>query len=301
MLANEVLDALPVHRVEQVAGRLRERHVDHRDGRLVEVRGDPSTPALAARLAGEAVALRDGQLAEISLAIEPWIRDAAAGLERGLLLLVDYGYPAAELYGPRRLAGTLAAYVNHRVHDDPLVNVGRQDLTVHVDVTAVDRAALGAGLDRLGSTTQAEFLVGLGLEAMLDEARAESAETFEGRRAAGGVMRLLDPAATGGFKVLGYGRGIAADPVAGVLVRAAGAGHGTPRIDGELAGGARLDRARSDADQGWSLPGRDLSGGPGGKGAGADRVERLARRAPARCGRSVVVEGSIPVEQLRAP
>ena len=88
--------------------------------RFVDVEAEPSTPALAARLAAEGVALADGQRAEICLAVEPGSRAAAAGLGRGVLLLIDYGYPAAELYDPvRRATGTLRAYLRHRVHDDP--------------------------------------------------------------------------------------------------------------------------------------------------------------------------------------
>ena len=86
--------------------------------------------------------LADGQHAEICLAIDAWIGRAAAGLARGVLLLIDYGHPAAELYDPkRRAAGTLATYRGHRVGDDPYQSIGRQDLTAHVDISAVGRAA----------------------------------------------------------------------------------------------------------------------------------------------------------------
>ena len=116
-------------------------------GRFVDVEAAPTTPALAARLEAEGIDLADGQRAEICLALDGWVRGAAAGLARGLLLLIDYGYPAAELYDPvRRRDGTLRAYVRQRVHDDPYRHVGRQDLTAHVDVTAVERAAVAAGL-----------------------------------------------------------------------------------------------------------------------------------------------------------
>jgi SAM-dependent MidA family methyltransferase len=213
VVANEVLDALPVHRVEWRDGRLHELLVDWRDGRFVEVRASPTTPRLADRLAAEAIALREGQRAEICLRLDDWTAGAAASLDRGLLLAIDYGHPAAELYGARRQAGTLAAYVNHRVHDDPFVNVGRQDLTAHVDVTAVERAAARAGLDHLGTTTQAEFLVGLDAEDLLREAQANPAATLEERLALrAGVVRLLDPAATGGFRVMAFGRGVPPDP-----------------------------------------------------------------------------------------
>ncbi len=209
VLANEVLDALPVHRVVRRDIRLREILVGWRDGRFVEVEGDPSTPALAARLAGEGIELREGQRAEICLALDDWIDAAARGLGRGLLLLIDYGHPAAELYGPRRMAGSLRAYVSHRVHDDVFANVGRQDLTAHVDLTAVEHAAARAGLTALGVTAQAEFLVGLGVEEMLTTVQADPSTTLESylelRSALG---RLLDPAATGAFRVIALGRGL---------------------------------------------------------------------------------------------
>ena len=213
VVANEVLDALPVHRVEQRDGELRELLVDWVNGRFVHVAADPSTPALAARLEEEGVRLVEGQRAEIALGVGDWVSGAVAPLERGLVLLVDYGHPAAELYGPRRLRGTLAAYVGHRVHDDPFVNVGRQDLTAHVDLTAVERAATASGLDHLGTTTQAEFLAGLGIEDVLRSAQADPTTTLESyAELRSGLMRLLDPAVTGRFAVLLFGRGIAPEP-----------------------------------------------------------------------------------------
>ncbi len=213
VLANEVLDALPVHRVTVVNGELRELLVDWRDGRFVEVAAPPSTPALARRLADVGVILRDGQVAEINLALEPWINDVAASIARGALLVIDYGHPAAELYGPRRPAGTLVGYVGHRVSDDPFANVGRQDLTAHVDVDAVTRRAVAAGLVPLGSTSQAEFLVSLGAEEVVDAIRSDPATTLEEWTALrSAVMRLLDPAATGAFRVLAFGRRIDPEP-----------------------------------------------------------------------------------------
>ena len=163
VLANEVLDALPVHRVVQRGEVLREVLVAWADSRFVDHEAEPTTPALQGRLDDEGIALVDGQHAEIALALDPWIESVAAALERGVLLLIDYGHDAADLYGSHRRAGTLLAYVNHQAHDDRYANVGRQDLTTHVDLTAVDRAARRAGLTPLGRTTQAELLVGLGI------------------------------------------------------------------------------------------------------------------------------------------
>lgn len=208
VLGNEVLDALPTHRVVQRDGELLEVLVGSRGETFVDVEAPPTTPALAARLAGENAALIDGQRAEICLALDPWIAGATAGLGRGLLVLIDYGYPAAELYDPvRRRDGTLRAYLRQRVHDDPYRHVGRQDLTAHVDVTAVERAAVAAGLTHLGTTTQAEFLVGLGTEDLLRAIQADPATTLESYlEVRSSVMRLLDPAAMGRFRVMAFGR-----------------------------------------------------------------------------------------------
>jgi SAM-dependent MidA family methyltransferase len=210
IVANEVLDALPVHRVRQREDQLRELAVQvGPHGAFLEVEVDPTTAELAARLATEGVTLADGQTAEVCLELDRWIAEATTQLRRGLVLLIDYGFPAGELYDPlRRRDGTLRAYVRHQVSDDPYRFVGRQDLTAHVDVTAVEAAAHRAGLTTLGITTQAEALIGLGIEARLREIQADPATTFEAYtllRSA--LMRLLDPASMGRFRVMAFGRG----------------------------------------------------------------------------------------------
>ncbi len=220
VLANEVLDALPVHRVRQRGDRLRELAVGVDDDRgLVEIEIDPTTPALAERLATEDIELVDGQTAEICLALESWLADAVKPLRRGLVLLIDYGAPAGELYDPvRRRDGTLRAYVRHQVHADPYRHIGRQDLTAHVDVTAVERAAHAAGLTTVGATTQAEALIGLGIEARLRAVQADPATTMEAYtllRSA--LLRLLDPAAMGRFRVMVFGRDWPADAPLGLF------------------------------------------------------------------------------------
>jgi len=221
VIANEVLDALPVHRVVQRGDELLEVRVGLRDGRFIDVETAPSSPALFVRLAAESITLADGQRAEICLALDGWVSEAAAGLGTGALLLIDYGHPAIELYDPvKRGNGTLRAYLRHRVHDDPYIHVGRQDLTAHVDVDAVQRAATGAGLAHLGTTTQAEFLVGLGMDELLRTIQSDPATTMEAYLAVrSAVMRLLDPAAMGRFRVMAFGRdwpgGTEAPPLAG--------------------------------------------------------------------------------------
>ena len=209
ILANEVLDALPVHRVRRRGAAIREVAVDvGPDGRLMEVETPPSTSRIASYLADAGIQLVDGQTAEFALGLDAWIGGVAADLARGVLLLIDYGEPAADLYDPvRRRDGTLRAYVRHQVHDDPYRHVGRQDLTAHVDVTAVERAAHAAGLTTIGITTQAEALMGLGVEARLQAIQADPATTFEDYTAVrSALMRLLDPAVMGRFQVMAFGR-----------------------------------------------------------------------------------------------
>ena len=213
VLANELLDALPVHRLVMRGGSLREVLVTWKDGGgggFVDVEAEPSTPALAERLAAENVDLADGQRAEVCLELDGWIAAAAAGLAGGVVLIVDYGHPAPELYDPRRRRdGTLRAYVGQAVHDDPYRSVGRQDLTAHVDFSAVERAAVAAGLEPLGAVYQAEFLAALEagelLRGMQDEPNVSLQDYLEARASLG---RMVDPAAMGRFRVVAFGRGL---------------------------------------------------------------------------------------------
>ena len=233
VIANEVLDALPVHRVRRRADGLRELAVDmDADRAFVEVEIDPTTPALAERLDAEGVDLVDGQTAEIALAVDEWVATAARPLRRGMALFIDYGAPAAELYDHmRRRDGTLRGYVRHQVGDDPYRFVGRQDLTAHVDITAVQRAAEAAGLTTLGITTQAEALMGLGIEERLRDVQADPATTIEAYTLLrSSLMRLLDPAAMGRFRFMAFGRDWPPNPLPGFLAYRLGR-RSTPRAD----------------------------------------------------------------------
>lgn len=212
VVANEVLDALPTHRVVARDGTLREVFVDWRDGRFVDVEAGLSTAALAARLETEGIVLAEGQQAEICLELDRWIGAAAGGIDRGILLLVDYGDEAARLYDARRRpSGTLLAYLRHQAREDVLRAVGRQDLTAHVDVTAVRAAAVAAGLAHLGTTTQGRFLAELGAGELLVEMQAAGRASLGDYLAArSALVRMIDPAAMGSFKVMVFGRGVTA-------------------------------------------------------------------------------------------
>jgi SAM-dependent MidA family methyltransferase len=213
VLANEFLDAFPVHRLQQRQGELLEAFVDWADGWFVERLGPPSDPSIVARLEAEDVVLSDGQRGEVALGLDAWLAEVSAWLGRGAVIIVDYGHAARDLYGQDRRAGTLLGFAGHRVVDDPFASVGHQDLTAHVDFTALEQAAEAHGLEVLGVTTQAQFLMGLDLEGLLEEARSDEEQTMgEYLDLRAGLGRLLDPRHTGGFKVLILGRGIAREP-----------------------------------------------------------------------------------------
>ena len=175
LIANELLDALPVHQVVMREDGLREVYVtttDERstnDERLVTREGPPSTPELAAYLARLGVTLEPGWRAEINLNAVAWIRTAAQRLRRGFIILIDYGHEARELYSPTHSTGTLTTFTKHRSggpegsQDTPawLQQPGNQDLTAHVDFTSVRAAAEAEGLTTLGFLDQTYLLMGL--------------------------------------------------------------------------------------------------------------------------------------------
>jgi SAM-dependent MidA family methyltransferase len=213
VLANEYLDALPVHRVIQRGGQLREIYVGWRDGALVEEIGALSDGALAGWFKEAGIALGEGQRAEVNLAMLGWLDEVARHLERGYALVIDYGAEPAELYGPRRFEGTLRAFRRQHVSSDVLRGAGRQDLTAHIDLAALARGARRSGLKVLGRTTQAEFLLGCGLEEALAQQKERLAESWEGQLALrSAVARLLDPRALGGYAVVVLGSQVAEGP-----------------------------------------------------------------------------------------
>lgn len=208
VLANEFVDALPVHRISQTADGLQERYVRWQHGWFRDELGSLSNPAITERLESEGIALAPGQTAEVCLASDAWMTEVAGALERGYALVIDYGYPAEELYDERFPDGSLRAYYQHGVHDDPYRGVGYQDLTAHVDFTALIRAAERQGLSTLGLTTQANFLAGAGIGEFLVELQQQPGMTSDRYLAArSAVLRMIDPGAMGRFRVLILARG----------------------------------------------------------------------------------------------
>lgn len=167
VLANEVLDAIPAHRFRMHAGGFRECRVGWQDGRFTwteaDCSGSPLAEHLDAILRGLGHLLPDAYVSECAPARQHFIARICACLKQGLVLLFDYGYARAEYYHLQRSSGTLRCFHRHRAHDDPLILTGLQDISVHVDFTALAEAAVAGGLEVAGYTTQAEFLLATGL------------------------------------------------------------------------------------------------------------------------------------------
>jgi SAM-dependent MidA family methyltransferase len=207
ILANEVLDALPVRRFALADGVLHELGVAcSAAGALGDAAAapDPELARALSELTGQ-VSLPEDYVSEVCLRVSPWIASLADRLARGVVLLSDYGLPRAHYYHRERRTGTLRCHFRHRAHDDPYINLGVQDITAWVDFTRVAEAATAADLSVAGFATQTAFLLGLGLPQLVAEAAPGSALYV---RLAGEARRLLMPEEMGeAFKVMALARG----------------------------------------------------------------------------------------------
>ena len=208
VVANELLDALPAHVVAWREAGIIERGVGLGPAGEFVWQERPASGVLLA--AAEELAaqcqLPPGYESEISLAVRAWSAEWGHRLERGALLLIDYGFPRREFYHQQRGRGTLMCHYRHHAHPDPFYLPGLQDVTAHVDFTAVIAAAHGAGLDLLGYTNQGQFLLNCGI---LDLLAALPNGTPDYIRATSAVNTLLMPHEMGElFKVIAIGRGI---------------------------------------------------------------------------------------------
>jgi SAM-dependent MidA family methyltransferase len=204
ILANEVLDAMPVHALAWRDAGVMERGVIERDGALAWEERPAGGEILAAARELEIEAPYES---ELNLAARAWMRALAERLEEGVILVIDYGFPRAEYYHPQRSMGTLMCHYRHHAHGDVFFHPGLQDITAHVDFTALADAAHEAGLDVLGYTSQAQFLVNCGITDVLAEANVEDALRYAPLAAE--ANKLLAPSEMGElFKVLAVGRGV---------------------------------------------------------------------------------------------
>ena len=211
LLANELLDAFPVHRLVIRNGDPREIFVSWHEGWFADEEAPLSSDTLAGPVTGQE--LIEGQRLEVSPAAAKWTAGIASKLERGYAILIDYGYPAEQLYSStERPGGTLRTYSRHVVGDDPYRRVGMQDLTAHVDFSAISRAAEAGGCTVLGLTSQAYFFAGLGIEELLLRLQTSGTDLPDYLNARQTIMHLLDPRALGRFRVLVLGKDVPEEP-----------------------------------------------------------------------------------------
>ncbi len=215
ILANEVLDAMPVERFvlrAQPGGIAVHALGVALEGEKFVWRETSPTPelmhAVADIIESLPAPLPDGYTSEVCLAYQPWIASLATHLEEGVALLIDYGLPRSQLYHPERVTGTLRCHFRHRAHDDPFINVGLQDITAWVDFTRVAEAANSAGLEVHGFATQAAFLIGADIESLLTTEMQSAGDDLKAQtRLAGEARRLLLPGEMGeAFKVIALAR-----------------------------------------------------------------------------------------------
>ncbi len=228
--SNELVDAMPVHQFMLEAGELREIYVTTPnmvtdrgiEGQevsspsplsFIEVTGELSTPQLAKYFDLVGIDLTaniypEGYRSEINLAVLDWLSIVADCLQRGYVLTIDYGYPAHRYYNPRRSQGTLQCYYQHCHHNNPYINIGQQDITAHVDFTALGCWGKQCGLDQVGLTQQALFLMALGLSerlASISDQKQPIGELLQRRQA---LHQLIDPTGLGSFSVLVQSKGL---------------------------------------------------------------------------------------------
>ena len=210
VLGNELLDAMPVHLFRSGDSGLEELFVTRQQDKFVSSWREAENPALVnelMRIQKQCGSFAAGYRSEVNLRLKPWMKALGDCVQRGAVILVDYGYTRREYYHPDRTTGTLICHFRHHAHDDPLKLTGMQDITANVDFTAVAEAGLAAGFKLSGYTTQANFLLGCGLDKILLE--SETGEGFDYIKALQGIKQLTLPSEMGErFKVIGLTKGM---------------------------------------------------------------------------------------------
>lgn len=203
VIGNEVLDAMPVHVFERREGGIVELGVALQEGTFTwSPRATPEAAQADPSFFPESI-----YRTEIQILARAFMRSLGPILARGVVLLIDYGFPHHEYYHPQRAGGTLMCHYRHRAHGDPFLWPGLQDITTHIDFSAIAHAGQEAGLDLLGYTNQAQFLINCGITHLLAQTPAEDAAAYA--PLASQAHKLLSPADMGElFKVIALGKGV---------------------------------------------------------------------------------------------
>ena len=210
VFSNELVDALPVHRVRWENSQLCEIFVAYEGGHFVECLDLCSSPKLAEYVNTHKVALSEGQTSELHIEAEGWMNHVARILHRGVVMTFDYGHIGRDYYRSDRKDGTLLCYYRHAISTNPYTRVGEQDMTAHVNFSALASSGTESGLDLIGLTTLANWLIGLGVEELVKDQDQESEDV----RA---LAHLLRPHGMGKtFKVLIQQKGMKPFPFQGL-------------------------------------------------------------------------------------
>ncbi len=209
-ISNELLDAFPVHLIEKHAGELREIYVVNKDGHFCEELRALSTDSIRDYFQLVDIEPAEGNRCEVNLTAGDWISQVAGALQRGFVLTIDYGYLAEELYAPYRHAGTLLCYHQHQTNEDPYQRVGGQDITAHIDFTALQKIGQQHNLETLYFGQQYQFLMGLGFLEMLIELESREADPVKAQALRMNLKTLILPEGGMGesFKVLIQGKNV---------------------------------------------------------------------------------------------
>jgi len=211
IVANEVLDALPVHLVHWRDSAISERGVAVGEHGFIWQERAIGDPALLHAV--QQIAVPDDYVSEICFAARGLVNSLAQRLEQGAVLLIDYGFGAREFYHPQRRSGTLMCHYRHHAHDDPFFLPGLQDITAHVNFTDIAECGIDAGLELLGYTSQAFFLINCGITGLLQDTSPENLRDYLPLSAQ--LQKLTSPAEMGElFKVIAFGKKLA-NPLSG--------------------------------------------------------------------------------------
>lgn len=217
VFSNELIDALPVHRVVMDGGALREIFVGFRDEKFVDVVLPLSTCAISEYFAMQGITLNEGQHAEAGLEACDWIAEVGRRIERGYVVTIDYGHPAADLFDEHHMRGTLLAYRDHRVSEEFYATPGEQDLTAHVNFTALETWGRRSGLETVGFTSQTAFLLALGQKNEFADLYDERQPEAEQVRARLQLKTLIHPEGMGErFHVLIQRKGVPGTKLTGL-------------------------------------------------------------------------------------
>ena len=209
--SNELFDAFPVHRITVKGDKIQEIYLTIKDGNLQEIIDNPSTAKINDYFQLVGMELNNkhhpqNYRTEVNLAALDYLRTINCKLRQGYILTIDYGYPAQKYYHPQRSQGTLQCYYKHRRHDNPYLNLGYQDITTHIDFTAIENQGVKQGWSTIGFTKQAIWLMGLGLGDKLSKLSNGKYNVMEIIQKRESLHQLINPLGLGGFGVLIQGK-----------------------------------------------------------------------------------------------